>query len=778
MARKLTCFVVVLALLCSLSPFPPVANACGPYLAEAVFTDMKGPDFDYGEYLQGRLGIVQPSYYDIFLYGAYRNLSGVPFTKEEIAVLNPSMQANPAATTSAQERGGSDRTQAIEETLWHNAVGDKDWERKQYPDSQGVMRSEVRNGNYISYYNCLPDAFKTARERLAQHRAQFGADSPAVHSWLEAQQQVFSNCGAPYQYNKPPQPAVIPISAPGSDPPIIRYDRKYQIAAAYFYAGDYDTSAARFGDLAKIEDSPWHDIAGYLQARALIRKGTIGDGKGNLNRDSLLEAEKVLKQIVADPKQTAMHKSAQRRLDFLAARLRPEERRMELSRKLMHPGSSADFDQDKTDYFWLLDNTSRAIGAKDDLTNWIFTMKSKSPEAAKQALEQWQKTNSMPWLVAAICKADASTPGLRDLVEAAFAVPENSPADLTARFHALRLGNNIYKNTMVRAEIDGVLLEENVKLPLSARNQFLALRMTYASSFEEFLRYAPRTAAGVIISFGMDDDSSLTSSINAEKKPQSAHFDGDAAAVLSEKVPLSMLVTAAKNEKLPIELQRLITLAAWTRAVLLKNDAVAQDLAPRVVQLAPELKSSFDSYFFAKTPEDRSFAATYTILRSPGLRPFVDAGTGRDTPTDKLDNLRDNWWCSFEPHGKEQPAQGSYSYYPWRTVPSALRQIYPDGQIPMPQFLTKQASATAASEFETLTKLPPAPDWLGKQTIAFATNHLDDPRVPEALHLVVRATRLGCTGSDTGKVSKAAYDLLHQKFPDSRWTKETPYWFK
>src|SRR6267142_7201163 len=95
MARKLTSFVVVVALLCSLAPIPPAANACGAYLAEAVFTDMKGPDFDYGEYLQGRLGIVQPSYYDMFLFGAYRNLSGTPFTKEELAVLNSSVSTNP-----------------------------------------------------------------------------------------------------------------------------------------------------------------------------------------------------------------------------------------------------------------------------------------------------------------------------------------------------------------------------------------------------------------------------------------------------------------------------------------------------------------------------------------------------------------------------------------------------------------------------------------------------------------------------------------------------------
>jgi hypothetical protein len=779
MAKQILRGAVALFLAFALGIPPiPAANACGPYLAEAVFTDMKGPDFEYGEFLQGQLGIVQPSYYDIFLYGAYRNLSGMPFTKEEISVLNPAMQTNPATTTSAWERGGTDRTQATEETLWHNAAGESDWTRKQYPDSQGVMRSEVRDGNYISYYNCLPDAFKTARERLGQHRAQFGADSPAVSSWLEAQKQVFANCGAPYQYNKPPQPAVIPVSAPGSDPPIIRYDRNYQIAAAYFYAGDYDSAAARFSDLSKITDSPWHAIAAYLQARSLIRKGTIGDGKGNPDKKSLFEAEKILKQIVSDPEQAAMQKTAQRRLDYLAARLRPEERRAELAQKLLHPGSSANFDQDKTDYFWLLDNTSRAIGVKDDLTNWIFTMKSKGPDATNAAIAQWQKTKSLPWLVAALCKADSTTPALKDLVQAAFEVPENSPAYITARFHALRLGNGLFKNTMVVAELDGVLGNNFSKLPVSAQNQFLALRMSYARSFEEFLRFAPRTAAGVVYSFGTEEDGSLLAAVNSDHKTPGKHFDADAAAVLSEKIPLSMLVTAAKNEQLPPELQRLLTLAAWTRAALLNEDAVAKDLAPRVVQFAPELKASFESYLAAKTPEERNFAAAYALLRSPGLHPFVDAGVGRDTPTDKLDNLRDNWWCSLGLVSKEQASLGSYTSYPWSTLPSPLKQIYADGRIPPPNFVTKDDAKTAALEFQSLAKLPPAPDWLGNETLAYASGHAEDPLVPEALHLVVRATRLGCTGESTGKVSKGAWELLHKRYPDSTWAKQTPYWFK
>jgi outer membrane protein assembly factor BamD (BamD/ComL family) len=62
--------------------------------------------------------------------------------------------------------------------------------------------------------------------------------------------------------------------------------------------------------------------------------------------------------------------------------------------------------------------------------------------------------------------------------------------------------------------------------------------------------------------------------------------------------------------------------------------------------------------------------------------------------------------------------------------------------------------------------------------IQWANSHPADPRVPEALHLAVKTTRYGCTDKDSARWSKAAFDVLHNKYPNSPWTKKTPYWFK
>ena len=59
----------------------------------------------------------------------------------------------------------------------------------------------------------------------------------------------------------------------------------------------------------------------------------------------------------------------------------------------------------------------------------------------------------------------------------------------------------------------------------------------------------------------------------------------------------------------------------------------------------------------------------------------------------------------------------------------------------------------------------------------WAKAHSDDPRVPEALHYLVRSTRYGCVDKSIGPYSREAFDLLHRKYPNSERMKKTPYWF-
>jgi len=86
--------------------------------------------------------------------------------------------------------------------------------------------------------------------------------------------------------------------------------------------------------------------------RARSFAGTIGDGK-EISTSLRCSRRKSPAPDVADPA-SKNKPPRQRRLDFLAARLPSEERRLEIAEQNLLDGASANFDQDKSDYFWLL----------------------------------------------------------------------------------------------------------------------------------------------------------------------------------------------------------------------------------------------------------------------------------------------------------------------------------------------------------------------------------------------------------------------------------------
>ena len=94
--------------------------------------------------------------------------------------------------------------------------------------------------------------------------------------------------------------------------------------------------------------------------------------------------------------------------------------------------------------------------------------------------------------------------------------------------------------------------------------------------------------------------------------------------------------------------------------------------------------------------------------------------------------------------------------------------------VPPAAFLTAEEQARAAREWQTLDAIEAAPEFFGREALAWAATHTTDARVAEALHRVVRATRLGCTTDRSGDVSREAFTLLHKRFPRSEWAAQTP----
>ncbi len=759
-------FIFILAITITLTYGLRLSYACGPFSRYAIFSFSKHPDFPLDKYTRGEIGVIQPGYARSYLFVAYRLMKGGSFNTQEQQALQRIWNERLDFSTQNEAKDNS-----IE--LWLAA-------RKKVAGIGADPKIDVwRASNpkdYDYFYNCTSDAFRNATQTLQARLAKFGADSTEVKDWAQAQDQVFSNCSGGQ---------TIPEKAAPSAAQIIQADRAYQIAAAHFYATDFDEARKHFESIAADKSSPWHEQAGYLVARTLIRKGSLGEEAAR--KDSLMQAETQLKKVLSEMKPGAMRDSAQNLLSLVRMRLNPAERIQELSNALTKKDASNNLYQELWDYTILLDkyvgdsdqpvdaDFKKAVDAieKDDLTDWIITFQDASKESLAHSLEKWEKTNSLPWLMASLSKIDAKHAKTPALVAAAERVEASSAAYATAQFHLIRLMIEKNEAAPARTKLDALLQNQNA-IPASAVNQFRHQRMLLASDLDDFLKFAQRQPAA----FSWDDDgreNAIDLKEDEELKALAGRtfFDRDAANILNEHLPLALLREAAMSKTLPDNLRKQVAIVAWTRAVVLDEVETGKALAPVVAALAPEMKSNLDAYLSATTDANRKSAALYTILKFPGVGTYLASNLGRLTPLGERDIYRDNWWCviAFETLPQTEEAAGA-----GETTEETNKSSTEAEQVEL-SFLNEAQRAAAKRESAQLISLGTAPNYLAREAIEWANRTPNDPRVPEALHIAVTATRYGCTDKETGKWSKAAHQLLHKRYPKSVWAKKTPYWF-
>ena len=730
--------------------------ACGPFTLEAIFTHTVHPEYPLTQFAGGRIGVVQPSYARSYLYTAYRYLSGSSFSPSEQKALVDLWKQR---LDFAAEENPTDWSK-----VWLEA-------RKKVPgvEDRGdidVYRSREKPNEYESYVNCNKDSFETAAKTLADRTAEYRSDSAALLSWVSAQDQVFANCASG---NSIPEPL------PANAPLLARQDRSYQIAAAHFYSANFDEAKKHFDEIAADDKSPWHFVAAYMFARTMIRKASLGAPEQK--QESLRAAEIQLGKILATRSFANLHASAARLSNLVRLRLHPQERLLELARVLTDKKQNDNLKQDLWDYTALLDQYVDDSEAKyaellkgDDLSDWIATLQSPGRKLIGRALERWQATRSDPWLIAALSLIEASHVKTSELISDALNVKPTAAAFASARFHAVRLMKESGKNEEARSLVDQLLKNHRVVFDASSLNLLASQRLLLAPTLEDFVSHAARVP--VALSWNddgreipADDETVSTEMKDIKGQPR---FDHDAGIAFNMRIPLSRLKTAVKSTTLPSPLRRDLAQAVWLRAAILGDTKTADELVPVLTSLIPELSPLVNAYPSATTPQEKKFTAIYAWLKFPGLEPVVDIGIGRRTPLNQQDTYRDNWWCgaAFYPHEGEDESHVD------GTVAFTARSEQPL------VFLSAAEKAIADREWNALAEIDAAPNYISQQVIQWVNRTPADPRNAEALHLAVTTTRFGCTDKDTGRWSKAAFDLLHRKYPNTPWAKKTKYWFK
>jgi hypothetical protein len=688
--------ILILFILAGALIAPEDLSSCGPFAPQTLFAGKSRP-LDEARYFAGHLDIVEPHYAHIYLIAAYRYLAG--------AGLTPADQAALLARQSGPNYWNDRGDPAINEWLRMRVVVGA-------PPLDHIDRF-APEGQYSSYLNCGDDAFRNAAATLGAH-LQAGLSHADLRTWVAAQDQVFANCDLQGQ---------VPAPLPAGAAAWMQADRAYQIAAAEFYGGQYDASASDFRRFADDRSSPWHGMAPYLAARALIRKATLIDA------NAAPAAQDQLQKVLADPDAEPWHASARGLQRYLRIRSDPVGAFNELAHTIETGQGGADVITDYRAMFDQFENRQENVPRDADITDWILTMQY---DSSGHGLEQWRATRSLPWLVAALTWADKPDP---EMMAAAARVAENSPGYMTVEFHRLRL----MTAAEARPRLDAMLRR---KLPVSARNLILAERMRLALNWDEVLRYGVRTVAGETTD-GIPDVPGGpswpgTPREQAAANPAMKYFDDDAAYILDREAPIAVLRHAAQSPLLPENLRLEVARAAWVRSMMLGERKAGDEKAG-------------------------NFEAAWVLLNNPGMRPAIDAGPGRDTPTGRLDVFRDNWWCRTE-------AQPSLN--------APLELLY-QGTLPDAAFLSSAQRAEARAQQKRMDAFPAIVTFMARQSVEWAGLHPDDPRVPESLRLAVRAVHYGCGGdAESDRWAKRAFELLHTRYAGTKPARETPYWYK
>jgi hypothetical protein len=753
-ARYVLLVVVTLFLLVT----PSAIYSCGPFLESAIFSFRDQPDGPAENFAAGTLGIVRPGFRTSYLVIAYRYLSGLslalPQQQAAVAVWNRDV---------VPEHPGEEDSAAS----WQKA-------RDQVPDLPDSPKISPfapvsPDQPYFQYVNCPGEAFLTAVKTLDDRKAKFGLKNAELREWVTAQDQVFVNCSGETHF--------IPAELPTGDT-LARADRAYQIASANFYARSLDDAVREFDAIAKDSSSPWARISPYLAARALIRKATLLHKENDrFDAVAMKAAQERLEQIVNDPKARSIHDAAEKLLNFVKFRTEPAKRVAELEQAILRPDPGPSFKQDLWDYVLLLSQGEQA----GDLSDWLKTFSSlaenaatgdQREEAMKHALDKWRKTKAVPWLIATLKGTEPASPELAPLLADARRVPASSRGYLSAQYYALSLMVGSGQPEGARKELDGLLARIGSETPadsltpLGSYNLLNDLRLRLTTSLDDFLKHAAERPVGADEGEGTDSETQ-PGSIKIDEK----YFTPYSAKIFQKRLPLPLLVESAQSGDLSKLLRRDVARSTWTRAVLLDDLKAATDLQATLQELDPPLWKTMEAFRTASDDAAKKFAGIFIILQNPGLKPVAREGSPRSATLGDIDNYRDNWWCS-----------GLYGGANWgdrSADPNVTSQVAAQDDVlfPFPPWVSAGQKTAAQSQWQTLNAIGFAPNYLTKQVLDRAKAEPQDPRVPQALYLAVRATHYGCGNTETTPLSKAAFEVLHKKYAESEWAAKTKYYY-
>ncbi len=765
------------------------AEACGPSPEGPAYIDaFGGQAADLNAFYDGRIALVMAQSPRARLFMDWRLLHGLPVGRAAGARLSiPCCDSADPQTW--------DQTQA-----WVTA-------RAAVPGvaaQAAAIQTDRPVADNATEPNCFAGAFANAAATLKDRIARYGAVSPWVKAWVDGQDAVFEGCSA--------SAAVMP-ALDARAPAWLRADRAYQASALALYQGDNARAAAGFAAIGRDAQSPWRRMAPYLTARALLRQALA-----TRTPKAFAEAHRAIGALAAAPAGTFAQDQVRSMAMIIDEQENPDQVRIALNREMTAPSLRDDAAVDFRDYVDLNDKAGRP----PEILDWIATMKGAAPGApavdptsddpAHQAAQRranayslahaqarWTATHDAAWLVAALSLADPSDPAAPALTRAAAATRPTSPAFLTAAYHRLRLTLASAPERETRAALDAILARRD--LAVSDRNLFRGERMQVAENQGAFARLALRTRLCADDNGG---DGCVRDKFNDEEEPRDLYDAagkvglGPDARALIDRLPLAERTALADDPSLPATLRLDIALTSWTRAVLMQDNGRIDALALRLQTLLPQLGPDWARVAHTPPGPAKRFAEFFIFAKVPGLATDLASYT---RPDGKVADFQGPWYdwmilpagstrgdsappclTAYTPDGycgDDKDHKDVSDAALWATSDLVCLTYCGQGAFPLrrPDFAAALVGQ-AALERKRMARPYHDGEELGAsvwdEVLAYASAHARDPRAPEALYWLVHVARYGHSHDH---LSHRAFDVLHQRYPNSSWAKRTRYYF-
>lgn len=415
---------------------------------------------------------------------------------------------------------------------------------------------------------------------------------------------------------------------------------------------------------------------------------------------------------------------------------------------------------------------------QDELTDWLYNYQTSGAEAYLHALARYKQTGSDLWLMTALSKAEKSSTDLSRLIEAGRNAGSSSAAYPTIAYHTARVLLEQGKTAEARKIVDE-MLDLGDRIPVSARNSFLAIKVGFAQTMDEYLASSLRTAyafdfdgsVGTVDEFIAEQktwynpeynkdgreayEKEIEENYKSERQWQGRQmFDTAAMDTFNRAFPTASLIEVANSPALPEYLRERFVTAIWMRAFLLGDKPTLLKMTPELAKYQPDAADQLARITAAKTPAAFDNAVLFYVLKNPVMTPYLEEGMGK-TDNDQGQWDSNDWWC--EPYDL--------------TYDDATSTQVPKAAPPRPPFLTPAQVQTAQSERKKLAAIGDAPKFLAEKVMSWAKRSRTDRRVPEALYIMIEAngwTKYGCGNNEELREEAAA--LLRRNYPNSEWT--------